>query len=95
MKKQRSHIVAKNVCYYLKHILINRKMFILIFIAFSNSVFKIRFSVGNICNSMLHEHATLYRGPTCFKNLLKHQANMKIMVFKILYNGAQNHKMIT
>ena len=90
MKKQRSHIVAKNVCFYLKHILINSKMFILIFIPF-----KIRFSVGNVCNSILHEYATLYTGLTCFKNLLKHQANIKIMVFKILYNWAQNHKMIT
>ena len=95
MKKQRSHNVAKNVCYYLKHILINRKMFILIFIAFLNSEFKIRFSVGNVCNSMLHEYATLYREPTCFKNLLNYQANMEIMVFKFLYNMAQNHKRIT
>ena len=95
MKKQRSHIVAKNVCFYLKHILINSKMFILIFIPFLYSAFKIRFSVGNVCNSILHEYATLYGGLTCFKNLLKHQVNIKIMVFKILYNWAQNHKMIT
>ena len=95
MKKQRSHIVAKDVCFFLKHILINSKMFSLIFIPFLYSAFKIRFSVGNVCNSILHEYATLYRGLTCFKNLLKHQANIKIIVFKILYNWAQNHKMIT
>ena len=76
-------------------VLINGKMLILIFIPFLNSTLKIRFSVGNVCNSMLYDYATLYRGLTCLKHLLRHQVNMKIMVYKILNNGAQNYKRIT
>ena len=45
-------------------------MFILISIAFLNSTVKIRFAVGNIRNSKLHDYATLYSVLTSFKNFL-------------------------
>ena len=46
--------------------------------AYLNSTVKIGFSVGNVRNSMLHDHATFYRGLTYFKKkLLKYQAICK------------------
>ena len=35
--------------------------------AYLNSTVEIRFLVGNVRNSMLHDYATFYRGLTYFK----------------------------
>ena len=63
--------------------------------AYLNSTVKIKFSVGNVRNSMLHDYATFYKGLTCFKKTSKTLGYMKVMVYAILSDGAQNHKRIT
>ena len=39
--------------------------------------------MGKVRNMMLQVYATLVRGLTCFKRLVKHLAKLKIKVFKI------------
>ena len=49
----------------------------------------IRILVGNIRNWMLHSNASLYRGRTCFKKLLRHYTICKSWSAKFPLVGAE------
>ena len=69
---QMSLIVAKEFFYEMKYCFGQLRIFYTDFTAVYILRVNIRFLVGYIRYWMLHSNATLYRGLTCFKKLLRH-----------------------